>query len=567
LKSTSLARLRATPRAARFLSGLLLSWLASAPSPAFAADQVVDDCSNDTELRADLAVMQETSGGTLTFSCATSTIVLTADLPVISTDTFVEGDGKITISGADARRIFVVGPAGGLSLTKLALINGASTGDGGAILSEHSLLLQDVVIRNSVAGGRGGAISTTGGLVIEDSELNSNEAANGGAISVQDAGLVVKRTRIHDNAAIGSSDGKGGGVYMSDDSAMNMEDSVISANSADNCGGGIFSTSIDSAFVVERTRVVDNSCKGGDGAGIHSEGSTFVIEESEISSNETPGDGGGVWVANADAAVIETSTLASNSSGGTGGAMMAANTTMVLQNLTISSNHALSAGGMRIENDTAVLDHVTIASNEGGGDGAFDYFADGDFDLVLARVLLADNQEPNLALAGSSGATIASTGGNVSDDDSGAAVLTLVNDVRSAQTLLGPLRLNGGLTPTHVPQPGSDAVDTGVALSGTDQRGIARPQGPSLDAGAVEVVPCGDITAICGDANENGSITSSDSLKALRTSVDADECALWFCDYDGNGTVSAPDALAILREAVGQQPTPKCPPVWDCHSL
>jgi hypothetical protein len=54
--------------------------------------------------------------------------------------------------------------------------------------------------------------------------------------------------------------------------------------------------------------------------------------------------------------------------------------------------------------------------------------------------------------------------------------------------LATPIAGNGGFTPTHLLQAGSPAIDAGACVVGTDQRGIPRPQGPSCDLGAVEVV-------------------------------------------------------------------------------
>src|SRR5207237_8158003 len=61
-----------------------------------------------------------------------------------------------------------------------------------------------------------------------------------------------------------------------------------------------------------------------------------------------------------------------------------------------------------------------------------------------------------------------------------------VNDV-----LRGPLADNGGPTKTHLPLPGSRAIDRGIdtGAPATDQRGINRPQLAGIDVGAVEVVP------------------------------------------------------------------------------
>jgi hypothetical protein len=64
--------------------------------------------------------------------------------------------------------------------------------------------------------------------------------------------------------------------------------------------------------------------------------------------------------------------------------------------------------------------------------------------------------------------------------------------VTDAQLNLGPRANNGGLTPTMLPGAGSIAIDAiptsdTFVCTGTDQRGVSRPQGPGCDIGAVEV--------------------------------------------------------------------------------
>jgi hypothetical protein len=53
---------------------------------------------------------------------------------------------------------------------------------------------------------------------------------------------------------------------------------------------------------------------------------------------------------------------------------------------------------------------------------------------------------------------------------------------------LGSLADNGGPTLTMALLPGSPAIDAGSAVGApaTDQRGVARPQGPGVDIGAFE---------------------------------------------------------------------------------
>jgi cysteine-rich repeat protein len=65
---------------------------------------------------------------------------------------------------------------------------------------------------------------------------------------------------------------------------------------------------------------------------------------------------------------------------------------------------------------------------------------------------------------------------------------------------------------------------------------------------------------ICGDANANGTIQSSDALQVLRKAVGTpDICAPQRCDTDNSGSISSSDALRVLRKAVGLPEPLTCP--------
>jgi hypothetical protein len=63
----------------------------------------------------------------------------------------------------------------------------------------------------------------------------------------------------------------------------------------------------------------------------------------------------------------------------------------------------------------------------------------------------------------------------------------------------------------------------------------------------------------CGDANDDGSIASSDALVALRTAVGIAECSRFACNVNASGGVTSSDALLLLRRAVGQDAAFSCP--------
>jgi hypothetical protein len=84
-------------------------------------------------------------------------------------------------------------------------------------------------------------------------------------------------------------------------------------------------------------------------------------------------------------------------------------------------------------------------------------------------------------------------GYNLSTDQSCALIGTgSQNRVTDAQLNLGPLQNNGGSTLTQEPGPGSAAIDAiprgdTTLCTGTDERGVLRPQATGCDIGAVEV--------------------------------------------------------------------------------
>ncbi len=65
---------------------------------------------------------------------------------------------------------------------------------------------------------------------------------------------------------------------------------------------------------------------------------------------------------------------------------------------------------------------------------------------------------------------------------------------------------------------------------------------------------------LCGDANADGLLSSTDALATLQAAVaGAGSCDPRRCDVDGNGVVSVTDALLVLKAAVGQSVDLRCP--------
>jgi fibronectin-binding autotransporter adhesin len=64
----------------------------------------------------------------------------------------------------------------------------------------------------------------------------------------------------------------------------------------------------------------------------------------------------------------------------------------------------------------------------------------------------------------------------------------------------------------------------------------------------------------CGDTNDDGNVSAVDALAILRAAVGGDECngIECACDVAGGESITTSDALAALRISVGQSVTPQC---------
>jgi len=66
-------------------------------------------------------------------------------------------------------------------------------------------------------------------------------------------------------------------------------------------------------------------------------------------------------------------------------------------------------------------------------------------------------------------------------------------------------------------------------------------------------------SSICGDANGNGSITATDALLVLQKAVGRQvDCPPERCDTDASGSIVASDSLRVLKKAVGQNLELEC---------
>ncbi|HEX9823395.1 MAG TPA: choice-of-anchor Q domain-containing protein, partial [Actinomycetota bacterium] len=253
------------------------------------------------------------------------------------------------------------------------------------------------------------------------------------------------------------------------------ESSVV-GNVARNDGGGIWNT--DAAEVFETT-VDANSAPAGRGGGIFNSGRTGFTE----------------WAYGTPGLFVDASTISDNFAQVSGGGLhTAVPGESGLRNSTVSGNFTNGEGGGIFEEDagdSTVIFFTTVTGNSAPDfDGGGISIDDGDGSVGAVASIVGNN------LGGDCSDTIESRGSNLDSDGSCFDSPEEFGDA-TADPELGPLADNGGLTETHLPDPGSPVVDGVGPIEGTcpevDQRGEDRPvdgdgdEDDDCDIGSVEL--------------------------------------------------------------------------------
>ena len=462
-----------------FFAGLIcLLLLAARPLLAAPADGVVGE---GTRGSCDGNALEAavTAGGTVTFNCGGAHTILANTMVILAGNTVVvDGGGLIAISGEDLRQLFIVNEGASLTLIDVTLEDGSWPGRGGAIISYGATALTNAVVRSSLteclvcdgSDGLGGAIAVEGSgtLTVNASRLSNNQANGaGGAIALYGGSATILNSTIDGNFTPGF----GGAIWMNEGTTLTLSDSLVVTNTAGYANAGV-------------------------GGGLYNRG-TATIERTTFRANQA-NDAGALHTTGAGSALtVRQSTFSTNDAFASGGALQLFGGAVLLENSTVSGNTAHNvAGGIRLATPggggATLLHHVTLFNN-----------VVTNFDNVTSNSNLhldAESEPPQLqhsaitgAAAGDNcylGVNPVSLGYNVAGDAS--CALTATGDQQSVALLLAPLADNGGPTQTHLPFTGSpvvDAVPAAACLLATDQRAMARPQGPQCDAGAVEEVP------------------------------------------------------------------------------
>ncbi len=349
-----------------------------------------------------------------------------------------------------------------------------------------------------------------------------------GDVTVIGNGATIARAAGSGTPAFRLLDVAAGGALKISDVALNNGLAPIATPPASGWGGGAISN--HGSLVVSHVSFDHNvspSHSGTSGGAIDSAGPLQVADSTF--TNNVAQEGGAIFAQ--DTTTISDTTFDGNTATDYGGgAVVNGSGTTTVSGSTFANNVAVDTtgytlGGGAIDNDAGLsVTDSTFFNNQGGsnGGGAIQNFGTAS---VTSSTMAGNTSQVSgsdiHAYAGTPGTvvtTVASSilasgpescGGNAPITDGGYNIdvgtscgFTTANHSQSGtDPQLTPPAANGGPTETMKPNPGSPAIDAVPAsvssCSGTDQRGVARPQGAGCDIGSVEVVNRGGTTGAC----------------------------------------------------------------------
>lgn len=421
------------------------------------------------------------------------------------------GAGSVAIVSDGSSRVIALGSTAYSLTVKGVRISGGrvkgtsgSQAGGGAIYNAGDLRLEGVVVSGNLvepadASGtspKGGGIYNSGNLVIVGSTIEENVATarpfNGGVPAgggvFNEGSVEIVESRFLDNetqTAVGGIP-EGGGLFSegtpSQQASATVVRSVFEGNAAIGEGGTIPSGGAIGAGEGELT-VRESTIRGNEaiaGAGGISQGGAlyvwsgdFQLAESLLASNRsesaTIADAGGIMILGTvdDVQAIVNSTIVANQA--------------------TSPTNAQGGGLLHLastEGSLEVLNSTIAGNGSAGAGGNLSDLSSGKGATVLRNSIVAAGSATEKA---NCEGPVESAGHNIESRDE--CNFKAAGDKVNTDPLLGPLADNGGPTQTMALLAGSPAIDAaGAPCPATDQRGVSRPQGPTCDIGAFEVL-------------------------------------------------------------------------------
>ncbi len=227
------------------------------------------------------------------------------------------------------------------------------------------LLTSSKGVHKPLVYGKGNNIVSIDGVTIGGAYTYDNDRFDeGGAISLRDNCTLYMRNGAsveHNCSGKSGYRGPGGGINISKNGKIVMNNATIHDNYADNCGGGIYSHGKDFKLEMYEGSSIDNNHAGA-GGGIYIDESSFTIT----------GDGTGSVSGNTCWNSSTSGLKSRQSGGGIHVDSTVANNEGLIENIKICNNYsAYDGGGLELDQRWTTVRNCTITGNtckyEGGG--------------------------------------------------------------------------------------------------------------------------------------------------------------------------------------------------------
>ena len=530
-----------------FMFGVGIVMLASA-APAAAATIVVNT-TNDDQQQGDgqcslrKAIAEVDSPGISQTDCAPA--AFGANTIVLGGGSYLLGFSGASLNIASTADVRILGVGEGSTFIDARLLSNRAF----TIASGATVLLRNLTVANGhapggssvapgsggagQAGANGGAILNQGTLTLEDSAVTGSQGGAGGV------GGSGPSSTTASSGGVGGAGGSGGGIYNT--GTLTLIGATIADNDAGSGGAG------GQGGQGTNGGVGGNGGAAGDGGGVANAGGSLTVIDSTLRSN---GAGNGGAGGNGGSGTSGTGGGGGAGAGGAGGGGLATDGgALSVTNSTFASDTAGSGGAGGNGGAGSPTGGPGGAGGGAGSGGAVSASSPSSATLLQVTAAANDPGTPGAggspgpgASAGASGG--AGSGGAVFDQGSGITVqnsLLALNaggncsgsvldgghnlsygDSSCPATFaggnpnLGPLQNNGGPAATISLQAGGAAIDQIPAANAncpsTDERGVARPSGPKCDIGAYEVAPPSARTGAVTKINKtyatlNGAVT------------------------------------------------------------
>jgi hypothetical protein len=450
------------------------------------------------------------SGGSIHFNLgsAPTTVVVTSTL-VASRETVLDGGGRVTLSGGNARRILSIvnnNPAQNAPTFQVTLQNigfrdaTISDGRGAAIYKRHgaefpnkvSLKLVNCRFDDNTAPLDGSSQDDGGGafygelmqrIDIGNCVFNNNRGSNGGAVySLGTARINIVDATFSNNQAIGTGGNPGNGGNagaLGVDGANRLVDicrTRFSSNSSNAYGAGFFSVMYDQT---SRTRFEDVVFDGNTQlsgtehtGGAYLQDGPWAMQRVSFLNNQANGFGGLFVAGNAPGSITNGSFVGNVARQGLGAGMALTNTAPItIANTTIANNVSTLAfaAGISIGTPNQLRLTNTVFAGNTGGNRFVNWAMNNPASIDGGGNVQFPASRPN-------------GGGN----ETPVSATALFADPQLAATAI----VQGGVVPTVAIASTSPARDHGVVAAevpASDARGVARVGAP--DSGAFEFDP------------------------------------------------------------------------------